>query len=116
MHNLATLPPSLHRRIVEKRNTLATRQMTPVIHKELEQSMQVEFVYNSNSIEGVTLSRGEKELALRGMTVHGRNIADVLAAQNHEKDLGSCATLCLAGKSWKSATFLKSTGRSWQAS
>ncbi|MGD1838054.1 MAG: Fic family protein, partial [Nitrososphaeraceae archaeon] len=34
-------------------------------------------------IEGNTLSLGETELALRGITVRGKNITEVLEAQNH---------------------------------
>lgn len=45
--------------------------------------MQIDFVYNSNSIEGNTLSLGETELELRGITVRGKNITEVLEAQNH---------------------------------
>lgn len=98
MHKLATLPPSLHRRIVEKRNQLAACKLTPAILGDLERKMQVEFVYNSNSIEGVTLSLGETELALRGMTVHGKMLAEVLAAQNHEKALALVRDLAIGEK------------------
>jgi len=49
--------------------------------------MKVEFVYNTNAIEGVTLSKGETALALRGITVSGKSITDVLAAQNHAQTI-----------------------------
>lgn len=54
--------------------------------------MQVDFIYNSNKIEGSTLSRGETELILRGITVGkksipeslaGKEIGHILAVQNH---------------------------------
>lgn len=54
--------------------------------------MQIDFVYNSNRIEGNTLSRGETELVLKGITVDkkniaealgGKNLEDIIAAQNH---------------------------------
>jgi len=83
MQALATLPERLHRRILQKRNQLQKSRLSSRILKNVEEQMQVEFVYNSNSIEGVTLSRGETALALKGMTVRGRSMTDVLAAQNH---------------------------------
>ncbi len=73
----------IHSRIMIKRKRYAALQLSPAKAKLIEEQMRLEFVYNSNSIEGVTLSIGETELALRGVTVKGRSIADVLAAQNH---------------------------------
>jgi Fic family protein len=84
---LATLPSNLHSRIREKRNHLAASRMSPAMLRDLEERMQVEFVFNSNSIEGVTLSLGETAIALRGMTVKGKSVIDVLAAQNHAQAL-----------------------------
>jgi Fic family protein len=106
MHKPATLPPGLHRRIVGKRNALAAHQMTPAILKDLEKNMQVEFVYNSNGIEGVALSRCETELALRGITVHGKSITDFLAAQNHGKALALVRDFAL-GKELKECDILE---------
>jgi len=82
------LPDALHGRILEKKQRLQSKgRLPPSVLKEIQAIMQVEFVYNSNSIEGVTLSLGETAIALRGMTVSGKPIDDVLAAQNHRKAL-----------------------------
>ena len=60
--------------------------------KEISDRMQVDFVYNSNKIEGSTLSRGETDLILRGITIgkknipealRGKDLGDILVAQNH---------------------------------
>jgi hypothetical protein len=51
--------------------------------KRVEEQMEIEYVYNSNRIEGSTLSRGETALVLKGMTVNHQNLPDVLAARNH---------------------------------
>jgi Fic family protein len=98
MHALATLPRGLHMRILEKRNRLVQSKISSDVIRNLEEHMQVEFVYNSNSIEGVTLSRGETELAIRGMTVQGKSIADVLAAQNHPQAIQLVQDLILENK------------------
>ncbi|MEW6603080.1 MAG: Fic family protein [Thermoproteota archaeon] len=98
MNALATLPRDLHRRIMEKRNRLVQSRLSTDILRDLEERMQVELVYNSNSIEGVTLSRGETELAIRGMTVRGKSITDVLAAQNHPRAIELVKELALGNK------------------
>ncbi len=98
MRALALLPEELHRRIVEKRNSLLQSKLSADIIKDLEERMQIEFVYNSNSIEGVMLSRGETELAIRGMTVRGKSITDLLAAQNHPQAIRLVRELALGRK------------------
>src|SRR5437867_8033227 len=93
------LPDKLHSRILEKKQRQSSQgRLPPAILKEIEASMQVEFVYNSNSIEGVTLSLGETAIALRGMTISGKPIDDVLAAQNHKKALRLIKQIAFAGK------------------
>ena len=69
--------------MAKKRKLEQAGPLSPSTLKELEARMEVEFVYNTNSIEGSKLSRGETELVMRGMTVKGKSIADVLAAKNH---------------------------------
>ena len=84
MMSLATLPDRLHKRILEKKRRFDTSHPLPKdIAKKIEERMRTEFVYNTNRIEGNTLTRGETELILRGMTVHGKNILDVIAVENH---------------------------------
>lgn len=77
----------MHRRILEKRNRLLATELSPKAIRDLEERTKVEFVYNTNAIEGVTLSKGETALALRGITVSGKSITDVLAAQNHAQTI-----------------------------
>jgi Fic family protein len=98
MEALATLPMVLHQRILEKRNKFAALKLSPKDVKALEERLQIEFVYNSNSIEGITLSQGETAIAMRGLTVSGKNIAEVLAAQNHPRALEIVEQVAVAGK------------------
>jgi Fic family protein len=93
MNPLASLPDKLHKRILEKKRKLdSAGRLSDDVAKRIEARMQVEYVYNTNKIEGNTLSRGETELILRGLTVRnqnlvkvlaGKNISDVLGVQNH---------------------------------
>ncbi len=83
------LDDRLHKRIIEKKKKLdkLLKNISPKIIRNIEKEMQIEFVYNSNSIEGNTLTRGETELALRGITVKGKNIIEILEVQNHPNAL-----------------------------
>jgi Fic family protein len=83
---------------LEKRNKFATHRLSPRDLKELEERLQIEFVYNSNAIEGITLSQGETALAMRGLTVSGKNIGEVLAAQNHPRALEIVERIAFSGK------------------
>src|SRR3972149_5622178 len=89
MTQYAELPSHIQKRVAEKKQKLASMgQLTPQRIKEISERMQVDFVYNSNKIEGSTLSRGETELVLRGITIGKKSIPDELrpielAAQIH---------------------------------
>src|SRR5437879_8182477 len=93
MAKYATLPDLIHDRILKKKRKLSSiGSLNSDKIKKIEERMQIDFVYNSNKIEGSTLSRGETELILRGMTVGkksipealaGKELGHVLAAQNH---------------------------------
>ena len=93
MTQYAELPSHIQKRVAEKKQKLASMgQLTPQRIKEISERMQVDFVYNSNKIEGSTLSRGETELVLRGITIgkksipealRGKDLGDILVAQNH---------------------------------
>jgi len=93
MTQYAELPSHIQKRVAEKKQKLASMgQLTPQRIEEISERMQVDFVYNSNKIEGSTLSRGETELVLRGITIgkksipealRGKDLGDILVAQNH---------------------------------
>ena len=93
MAKYATLPDFIHDRILKKKRKLCSLgSLNSDKIKKIEEQMQIDFVYNSNKIEGSTLSRGETELVLKGVTVGKKSIPEalarkelghVLAAQNH---------------------------------
>ena len=53
--------------------------------KSLKESINLEWTYNSNSIEGNTLTLRETQVVLEGITVGGKTITEHLEAINHEK-------------------------------
>lgn len=53
--------------------------------RSLEESINLERTYNSNGIEGNTLTLRETQVVLEGITVGGKSIKEHLEAINHEK-------------------------------
>ena len=53
--------------------------------KSLEESINLEWTYNSNGIEENTLTLKETQVVLEGITVGGKSIKEHLEAINHEK-------------------------------
>jgi Fic family protein len=82
------LPNDLYNRIIEKKKTLDSQgKLSSEIIKRIDKRMEIEFIYNTNKIEGNALSRGETELVLRGLTVKNQNLSDILEIQNHPSGL-----------------------------
>ena len=53
--------------------------------RSLEESINLEWTYNSNGIEGNTLTLRETQVVLEGITVGGKSIKEHLEDINHEK-------------------------------
>ena len=53
--------------------------------KSLKESINLEWTYNSNGIEGNTLTLRETQVVLEGITVGGKTIKEHLEAINHKK-------------------------------
>ena len=53
--------------------------------KSLKETINLEWIYNSNGIEGNTLTLRETQVVLEGITVGGKTIKEHLEAINHEK-------------------------------
>ncbi len=79
------LRDEVHDRILEKKKELdASRPLPPEVVRKLHEQMQVEYTYNSNAIEGNTLTLRETQLVIEeGFTVGGKSLREVLEAKNH---------------------------------
>ncbi len=53
--------------------------------KSLKESINLEWTYNSNGIEGNTLTLRETQVVLEGITVGGKSLKEHLEAINHEQ-------------------------------
>jgi len=60
------------------------RPMRPDIWGTIQQKLKIDWTYDSNAIEGSTLTRGETAFFLKeGLTVEGKPLKDFLDARNH---------------------------------
>ena len=79
-------PASLLSIIEEKKKELDNRR--PLTEGEVQRLMEefiVEFTYNSNAIEGNTLTLRETDLVLRGLTIDKKPLKDHMEAVGHKE-------------------------------
>lgn len=74
-------------RMYEKKATLDNARPLPSSAvNRIKQDLSIEWTYNSNSIEGNTLSLKETQMVLQdGMTVKGKSLREHFEVYNHEK-------------------------------
>ena len=78
------LDDTLYRSIIDKKRRLEEMgKLSDESLDKLEQALEVEFVYNTNSLEGNTLSLGETRLVLKGMTISGKPLTEIQEIKNH---------------------------------
>jgi len=77
----------VHDRILEKKKRLDSyRPLPPSIVRKIQQQMKIEYIYNSNAIEGNTLKLRETQLILEeGITIQGKSLREHLEVRNHPK-------------------------------
>jgi len=77
----------IHERILAKKLQLnGDRPLSAEIVGQLRRNMEIEYTYNSNAIEGNTLTLRETQLVIReGVTISGKSLNEHLEAKNHPK-------------------------------
>lgn len=81
---MAAINDRVHRRVLRKKIRLDQhRPLHPDLAKRLEEKALIEYTHSSNAIEGNTLTLGETETVIRGMTVGGKTIQEIQEARNH---------------------------------
>jgi Fic family protein len=75
----------IHQRVLEKKKRLDSyRPLPPPLVARLKEQMAIEYTYNSNAIEGNTLTLRETRLVIEeGITINGKSISETLEAKNH---------------------------------
>ncbi|MDR6967515.1 Fic family protein [Flavobacterium arsenatis] len=74
-------------RLYEKKQVLQTSRPLPNIAlNKIRESLSIEWTYNSNSIEGNTMSLRETQMVLQeGITVKGKSLREHFETHNHDK-------------------------------
>jgi len=74
-------------RLISKRNQIsAARPMPQIALQKIKEGLFIEWTYNSNGIEGNTLSLNETRLVLQdGMTVKGKSLREHFEITNHHE-------------------------------
>lgn len=82
-------------RLYEKLAVLKQSRPLPAIAlRKIKESLTIEWTYNSNSIEGNTLTLRETQLILQeGITIKGKSLREHFEAKNHEKAIDYLYTL-----------------------
>jgi len=82
---MSLINKKIHQRILEKKKKLdQSRPLSPALVARLKKQMMIEYTYNSNAIEGNTLTLRETQLVIEeGLTVNGKSITETLEAKNH---------------------------------
>lgn len=82
-------------RLYEKKSLLQGARPLPAIAlQKIQEALSVEWTYNSNSIEGNTLTLQETQLVLQeGITIKGKSLREHFEAKNHELALQHLYTL-----------------------
>ncbi len=88
-------------RLQTKRSLLNnSRPMPAIALRKIREAISIEWIYNSNGIEGNTLSLRETQMVLQdGITIKGKSLREHFEAKNHEKALDYLYKL--SGKSYQ---------------
>ncbi len=80
---------STYERLEDKKNVLSKARPLPAISlQKIREALSIEWTYNSNSIEGNTLTLRETQMVLQeGVTVHGKSLREHFEAKNHDNAL-----------------------------
>jgi len=78
---------STFERLYQKKQDLqASRPLPNIVLNKIRESLSIEWTYNSNSIEGNTLSLRETQMVLQeGITIKGKSLREHFETHNHDK-------------------------------
>jgi len=84
--------------VLDKKKRLdSLRPLPPALVVRLKEQLAIEYTYNSNAIEGNTLTLRETRLVIEeGITVGGKSMVEVLEARNHPEAIRFVESLVAA--------------------
>ncbi len=95
-------------RLIEKKELLdASRPLPTSALIRIKEALSIEWTYNSNAIEGNTLSLQETHVILNdGMTIGGKSMREHFEAHNHDKAIKYVSELVERGSAFSSIAIL----------
>jgi len=94
LNNLEELQPQIDRLYEKKSKLDNSRPLPGSALNRIKTDLNLEWTYNSNSIEGNTLSLKETQMVLQeGLTVSGKSLREHFEVYNHEKAIDYLYTL-----------------------
>lgn len=94
LNNLEELQPQIDRLYEKKLKLDNSRPLPGSALNRIKTDLNLEWTYNSNSIEGNTLSLKETQMVLQeGLTVSGKSLREHFEVYNHEKAIDYLYTL-----------------------
>ena len=90
----------IHYRIIEKKKRLDEhRPLSAALVSRLRDELMIEYTYDSNAIEGSTLTLRETRLVIEeGITIGGKSIKEYLGARNHPEAIKFIENIILMGR------------------
>jgi Fic family protein len=78
----------------KKHDLQASRPLPNIALNKIRESLSIEWTYNSNSIEGNTLSLRETQMVLQeGITIKGKSLREHFETHNHDKAIDYLFTI-----------------------
>jgi len=94
LSDIEELQPQLDRLLEKKMKFDSSRPLPNSALQRIRTDLSLEWTYNSNSIEGNTLSLKETQMVLQeGITIKGKSLVEHFEAHNHEKAIDYLYTL-----------------------
>ena len=86
---------STYGRLYEKKARLTENRPLPATAlRKIKENLSIEWTYNSNSIEGNTMSLRETQIVLQeGITIKGKSLREHFEVHNHQKAIDYLFTL-----------------------
>ena len=94
LENLLDLQPQIDRLYEKKAKLDSARPLPGSVLQKIKADLSLEWTYNSNSIEGNTITLHETQLILQeGITIRGKSLREHFEVYNHEKAIAYLYTL-----------------------
>ncbi len=102
----------IHERIIEKKLRLESkRPLSPSFVNRLRRELMIEYTYDSNAIEGNTLTLNETRLVIEeGITIGKRPISEIQEAKNHPAAIEFIEELIYGSEDLSEETVLQLNG------